>query len=111
MRIARLAIAQILVIGILVGSAPAASAGIAADVTWTMVDLHAEQVLYDQSSGTVVAAVRPSDPDHANEVLAFDPVTLSVLWSVPFPSQPDLIAISDDGSSVYVGLGDSNSIA
>ena len=112
MRLARLAMAQLLVIGLLIWSGPAADAGVLDDgLTWTIVDLHAHQVVHDLNTGLLVASIRATDPNHANEVIAFDPTTLILDWSVAFAVEPDVLAISDDGSYVYVGLGDAHSVA
>ncbi|MEM8705809.1 MAG: hypothetical protein AAGE98_05085, partial [Actinomycetota bacterium] len=65
---------------------------------------------WDPVSGLVLVTVATSDSSYGGDLLAFDPVDGSVAWSVDVGGEPGPLAISDDGSTVYVGLGDAPSL-
>ena len=68
-----------------------------APVRVTDVVQHPEQpVLY--------ASVPGSAPTHANEVVSIDARTGAVEWGVYVGSDPGPLAVSDDGTTLYVGL-------
>lgn len=58
----------------------------------------------DPVRSIVYATVRPTSPSYGNSVIAIDPATRSVVWSVSVGSDPALMAVSGDGSRLYVGL-------
>lgn len=63
--------------------------------------------LVTDPTGTIIYATLGSDADNAsygNRVMAIDPATSSILWSTHVGSEPNAIAVSGDGSIVYVGL-------
>lgn len=69
-------------------------------------DLQFNQLVVDPT-GAVIYGTLGSDPDNAaygNRVMAIDAETSSILWSTNVGSEPNPVAISDDGTILYVGL-------
>lgn len=67
-------------------------------------NLKANDLVYDKSRGLLYAAIAPSSGQHANEVVAIDPATGKVAWSVEVGSDPAVMAISDNGEALWLGL-------
>ena len=74
-------------------------------------EVYANEAVFDPVSGLVFASVRSTDSAYPNRVVAFSPATGEVSWSVVVGSEPNAIAVADDGSSVYVGLDGEASVA
>jgi hypothetical protein len=72
--------------------------------TYVPVALTAADLAFDASTGRLYAAVPANAPSLANTVTALDPMTGSVLFSVPVGNDPNLLALSDDGQFLYVAL-------
>lgn len=73
-------------------------------------DLTANDLVYDSNSRRILASVSGLDPHYPNRVVAIDPFTETVVASTFVGSEPGKLAISDDGSVVYVVLTGSSSI-
>jgi len=58
----------------------------------------------------VYASVAASSPSYPNQVVAIDPGTTSVLWSLMVGTKPRQLAISKDGTRLYVSLWGSGSV-
>jgi hypothetical protein len=67
------------------------------------IDLPANDLEFDPVSGLVYASI-PAFGPLGNRIVALDPATRSVVRSAFVGSSPNRIAISDDGSALYVGL-------
>lgn len=65
---------------------------------------------FDGSRALIYASVSGSAPTYANTIVALDPATSAVVWSVPVGSDPNLMALSDDASTLWVGLDGAYSI-
>ena len=72
-------------------------------------ELPVNDLEFDPVSGLVYASV-PAFGPLGNNVVALDPLTRSVVRSAFVGSSPNRIAISDDGSSLYVGLDGSHNM-
>ncbi|HEX2573333.1 MAG TPA: IPT/TIG domain-containing protein [Polyangia bacterium] len=83
---------------------PGGGASTVTFTTYVPVNLTATDLASDTGSGRLYAAVPASAPSLANTVAALDPVTGSVLYSVPVGNDPGLLALSDNGQFLYVGL-------
>lgn len=66
--------------------------------------MRARDAIRSPASDTLFVSVAGSDPSHGNEVVEIDGVTGAVLWGVFVGSDPGPLAVSDDGSTLYVGL-------
>jgi hypothetical protein len=62
-------------------------------------------------TGNVWAAVPATDPKNGNCVVEIDPTKQQVVSKVAVGSSPNMLAFSDDGTALYVGLLGSNSFA
>ena len=67
--------------------------------------------VYDAARNRVYATVASTDPSFANRLVSFDPTDGRIVASVFVGSEPDLVALSEDGSTIWVGLSGSNSVA
>jgi DNA-binding beta-propeller fold protein YncE len=66
--------------------------------------LTTRDLVVDPSTQTIYASVPPHAGASTNSVIAFEPSTGAVVSSVPVGSDPNKLAISDDGGTLYVGL-------
>lgn len=73
-------------------------------------DLGARDMVFDPVSGLIYMVLPSTAPAHPDTLSAFDPVAGVITASVPAGSEPKLVAVSDDGSKVYVGLSGSNQV-
>jgi len=55
-------------------------------------------------------AVPAKAKEHGNKILAVDPTTGAMKWSVQAGSDPGMLALSDDGKALWVGLRGANAI-
>ena len=77
---------------------------------FAQLDLMANDLLWHSKSGRILASVRGMDPHFPNRVIAIDPWRGIVVASTFVGSEPGKLAISDDGSVLYVALTGSSSI-
>ncbi|HEU0014509.1 MAG TPA: IPT/TIG domain-containing protein [Longimicrobium sp.] len=82
----------------------ARTVGAAAITSTRTVDLPAGDVVYDPHSGRLYASIRASADAHANSVVAIDPLTGAVVDEVGVGSNPGRLALSDDGSTLWVAM-------
>lgn len=68
------------------------------------VALPTNDIAYDRTRGTIWASVPGSDAQRGNTVTAIDPTTGVIGASISVGSEPGPLAISDDGTYLYVGL-------
>jgi hypothetical protein len=62
--------------------------------------------VFEPHSQLIYATVAKTSPTNANSVVAIDPVLMQVTKTVLTGNGPNHIAVSDDGSLLYVGLDD-----
>lgn len=75
-----------------------------------LVPLAVNDVVYSASSGKLYASVPSSAGPGGNSIATIDPLTGSVTNSVFIGSEPNKLALSDDGHTLYVSLDGSFSI-
>ncbi len=68
-------------------------------------------LVLDPRSGHLWASVPSTDPAHGNSVIEVDPATQTILTSIFVGSEPTSLALSDDGSALYVSLQGASKIA
>jgi hypothetical protein len=78
--------------------------------TVSMVGLQANDLVWDPQHSVIYASVAATSASRANTVVALNPVTGMVTGSVLLPNEPGRLAISDDGSELYVGFSTVGSI-
>ena len=66
-------------------------------------------LVFDPSRGVLYATMNPTG-DAGNSVLTIDPTSATVTGALPVGSNPSVLAISDDGSSLYVGIDGAHSV-
>ncbi len=84
------------------------AAGAAAQTA--VIDLPTNDLIYDPGAGVLYASVPGSAGSLGNTVTVIDPATGAVGPSVFVGSEPNPLAISDDGSYLYVGLDGAGSV-
>jgi hypothetical protein len=86
--------------------APGNAGEVDVDVGMTPVclGLQANALLADPVRGKLYAVIGEDDVAHADELLVIDPEHASIESSVAIGSNPDALAISDDGTRLWVGL-------
>ena len=68
------------------------------------IDLSANDVIYDPVSALLYASVPSTGGIYANSIVAIDPTTGQITKSVFVGSEPEIMAVSDDGQYLYVSL-------
>jgi hypothetical protein len=69
----------------------------------------ANDLVWDPIHQVIYLSVPPTVPDGSG-IAVLDPVTATITSFVPLGNNPDVLAISDDGQYLYVGLDDTSSI-
>lgn len=69
-----------------------------------VVDLPNRAVIGDPVRGALYASIPSSASSYANSLVKIDPLSGSVVDDIFLGSEPDALAISDDGSYLYVGF-------
>jgi hypothetical protein len=70
----------------------------------SMIGLQANDLVWDPQHSVIYASVSATSATRANTVIAFDPVAGVVTGSVSLGNEPGRLAISDDGTELYVGF-------
>ena len=68
-------------------------------------------MVYSEALDLVFLSIPANETTYPNEVWAVDPDTLDVVGFATVPVDPAQLAVSDDGSALYVALGGSPEIA
>ncbi len=80
-------------------------AGLLDNSTLTTLSVAARDVTYDSTRGVVYASVPSSaGAPYGNSIISIDPESHSILSHTYVGSEPNKLAISGDGSRVYVGI-------
>jgi hypothetical protein len=72
--------------------------------TVSMIGMQANDLVWDPQHSVIYVSVAAASATRANTVVGFDPVAGVVTGSVSLGSEPGRLAISDDGTELYVGL-------
>ena len=96
-------IRRIAIAGLLLVLRPT-TAGDAAAFSIRTMDLKAYDLIYNPHDGFLYVAVPGGVLERGNTVTIIDPATASFVASIPVGSDPQTLALSDDGSTLYVGL-------
>jgi trimeric autotransporter adhesin len=91
------------------GSAVGTSSNGVGFVVYSTLPLTTNDLIYGKSSGRIYASIPGSAPN-GNSIVPIDPLTGAVGTSVFVGSEPERLAISDDGQYLYVALDGSASI-
>ena len=75
------------------------------------VPLTTSHVLYDSANGKVYASIPGTAAAHPNTVAQINASTGVVESYIPVGSQPNVLALSSDGSYLYVGIDDASGVA
>ena len=82
------------------------SASVTATVYGRLQNIETVHEVFEPHSQLIYATVSKTSPNNANSVVAIDPVAMTVVKTLLTGNKPDAIAVSDDGSLLYVGLDD-----
>jgi DNA-binding beta-propeller fold protein YncE len=74
------------------------------------VPLAHKALIYDAARNAYYASVPGSVVGNGNRIASIDPVSGQVSYSAPIGSEPNVLAISSDGASLYVGLDGSGEL-
>ena len=73
-------------------------------------DLTANEMVYDNNTSRIYATIPSSNGSNGNSIGIIDPQNFELERTVFMGSEPNVIAIADDGSYVYVGFEGSSTI-
>ena len=68
------------------------------------IELATNDLIFDPHSGLLYASVPGSVPGNGNSVVAIDPASGLIKERIAVGSEPNILALSDDGRYLYVGL-------
>ncbi|HET9929437.1 MAG TPA: hypothetical protein VFQ35_02065 [Polyangiaceae bacterium] len=86
------------------GGATSGTGGASIGATPTRLDIDASALIADPLRARLYATVRGNAASHGNEVVVIDARLDTVLTSLFVGSDPDSLALSDDGTRLWVGL-------
>jgi len=72
--------------------------------------LTTNDLVLDPTRSVLYASVPSTSPQFGNSVVIVDPSTVTVTASVFVGSEPDALAVSDDGATLYVGIDGAASV-
>ena len=72
--------------------------------------VYAADMVLDRQRNRLYVSVGSTAPVNPNRILALDPVTKSIAQGVFIGSNPGRLALSDDGSTLYVGIDGVNAV-
>ncbi len=75
-----------------------------------MLDVQANHIVFDATRNRIYATVGQSASRFPNSVVAVDPATGDVVWNLSVGSDPKPIALSDDASTLWIGLDGANAV-
>jgi hypothetical protein len=76
----------------------------ACSATLNTLEVAAQHLVYDGTRDRLYATVTGADPDFPNRLLTIDPTKMEVVDSLPVGSDPRVLALSSDASTLWVGL-------
>ncbi len=83
---------------------------LAATSNFLLVNQTVSALVYNQADGKLYGAVPSTAASNPNSVVSIDPMTGAIINIVQVGSNPSTLALSDDGSMLYVGLSGASSI-
>jgi hypothetical protein len=93
------------------GAAGGGGAGGACSTCRTLtLEIDAHDLVYSATRNELYASVGSSATTYPNTIVVVDPATASVLSTIPTGSDPGVLALSDDGSTLWVGLQGAHAI-
>jgi len=78
--------------------------------TTQVLNLAANHIVYDSTRKLLYVSVGSADTSHPNTVVFIDPTTATVTAAIPVGTNPHRLALSQDGSYLYVGADGTNSV-
>jgi uncharacterized repeat protein (TIGR01451 family) len=70
---------------------------------FTSTNMPVSDLVFDASRNQILAGVMAGGSTPSNRVVALDPATGGIVWSLPLSAAPGRMALSDDFSFLYVG--------
>jgi hypothetical protein len=89
------------------GSMPGPPCG---DVCGTTLPVEAKHMIYDAAHDRLYVSIQGGAARYPNTITAIDPRAVAVTDSTPIGSDPDVLALSDDSSTLWVGMDGSFSM-
>lgn len=79
-------------------------------LTYATIAMSARALVASPTDGLLYASIPSSEGAKGNSIATIDPVTATVLTTTYVGSEPGPLALSDDGSTLWVGLGGANAV-
>lgn len=95
---------------VLVAIAVFLSFKIAAQFNVVTLNIKANDLVYDKVTDRIYACLAPSNGSVGNSIGVINPNTYSLELTIPIGSDPNVMAISDDGQKIYVGFSGSSTV-
>jgi hypothetical protein len=84
--------------------------GFAVGYSLVVVDNSVTDMVWDPSAQLIYASVGSASQTKPNSLLLIDPTQGAVKSTIAVANNPDVLAISDDSTSLYVGTDDANAV-
>ena len=81
-----------------------------ATVYGVLENIQVQHEVFDPNAQLIYATIAQSSKTYANSVVAVDPVQMKIVKTIYTGSNPDQIAVSDNGKLLYVGLDASSAV-
>jgi hypothetical protein len=102
-----LVVSCLVVVGVnQVGMSSASAATLPSPLFYETVDVDPGELLTDDARGVIYASVKPTSAEHPNSIVTIDTDSAEITASTSIGSSIGPMAMSDNGSSLYVGLTD-----
>ncbi|WP_348261572.1 choice-of-anchor D domain-containing protein [Telmatobacter sp. DSM 110680] len=76
-----------------------------------MQNLQVLHTVYDPATSQLYASISSTSSQNANSVVIIDPVAMQITGTLLTGGKPDVLALSDDGTLLYVGQDDLQSVS
>ncbi|HEY7376228.1 MAG TPA: hypothetical protein VIF57_28965 [Polyangia bacterium] len=76
----------------------------------TLLEVQANDLVYSARRNELYASVPGSAPAYPNSILVVEPITGTITSAIPIGSDPDALALSDDGSTLWVAIGGAHAL-
>jgi hypothetical protein len=76
----------------------------------SILEVQANDLVYSARRNELYASIPGSAPLYPNSILVVEPITGTIASAIPIGSDPDALALSDDGSTLWVAIDGAHAI-
>ena len=76
----------------------------------SFIEVQANDLVYSARRNELYASIPGNAPQYPNSILVVEPITGTITSAIPIGSDPDVLALSDDGSTLWVAIDGAHAI-